>query len=161
MKKLFDIVTLSDCPDCVKSNRRKSIRRLAGWESAIPIIGQFLPLIFGGSIDPGHWQGSLYIPGDLNSRVATTNQKIATSGLGQYASQDEWMLILQTPGIWQSNIDSYISNVLRGRANGTVPMPTNVPGGYGSSMGGILPILLVGGLLWFFVSDSKKSKAKK
>jgi len=160
MKDLFDIVTLSDCADCNRklASRQRSKRRLGQWEAAIPILGGLLTQIFGGSIDPGHWQGSLFIPGDLNSRIAITNQKIAASGLGQYASQDEWMLILQTPGIWQANIDNYINNVLRGRANGTVPQSTTTPGGYGSSFGGILPIALVGGLIWFLMKDSKKSK---
>ena len=155
MNRPFEIVTLSDCPDC---NKRKRRRLAQGWEiGAITTLLPFVNQLFGGSIDPGHWEGTLFIPGDLNNRIAVAQQKIALSGLGQFANQNEWMLILKTPGIWQSAIDNYINTVLRGRQNGIIPLST------GSTAGGIgnfdfTSILLVGGILWFLLSDSKKRK---
>jgi hypothetical protein len=169
MKDHFEIVTLSDCLGC---NQKKTLRNsnmnyrgsnnLGDISGVISDVLGLFGSIFGRSIDPGHWEGSLYIPGDLNSRIAITQQRIALSGLEQYASQGEWLLILKTPGIWQENISRYIGNVLEGRKKGDIPMPRSTSNGSSQTgiagLGSLLPIILLGGLAFGFFSSAPKKR---
>jgi len=129
---------------------------------AVAVISSLLPQIFGSGIDPGHWEGSLFIPGDLNYRIAETRRRIAEAGLTQWAVDDEWLLILKTPGIWQEAITNYINNVLRPRSKGQMPMPQYTkPGGMfipGSGLGISTEWLLIGGLGLMLLLSKKKRR---
>jgi hypothetical protein len=168
MKDLFTIKTLSDCASCndkiIRSKKmiqNKNPNYTGLSDSISDIIGGIFNYVFG-SVDRGHWEGALFIPGDLNSRISKTQAWIQNSGLAQFAYEPEWMLILKTPGIWQENIGRYIDIVLRGRSKGTIPraninntLPTEA-GIFGDI--GIVPLLLLGGIVFSVMSSTTKKR---
>jgi hypothetical protein len=150
---MFDIVTLEE----LQMNPFKNYNRLQnpGW---LDDIYDIFTGIFGSKIDPGHWEGSLFVPGDLNSRIAISKQKISSSGLSQYAVESEWMPILYTPAGWQAAIDNYIGNILNGRAKGTVPLYKEKTTAGGVGQMDLTSLLIVGAGLGLLAYYSKKKR---
>jgi hypothetical protein len=165
MKNYFEIKTLSDCKDCNQKNYLRSgsnminTKQLGLSEGWLDDIFNIFGKIFG-SVDKGHWEGSLFIPGDLASRIQTTQARIAASGYSQYAVQSEWYPILLTPGIWQEAIGNYINNVLKGRAEGTVAKYGGTTQSSIFSTSSLIPLLLLGGLAFGFLSTPSKTKRR-
>ena len=99
------------------------------WETIAAAILPYLTNIFAG-LDPGHWDATHthFIPGDLQSRLAYTAQRIAQYGVQTVVDQNNIYNILTTPGIWQESLDQYLAYLKTGLANGTItPNSTNNP----------------------------------
>ena len=74
-----------------------------------------------GSIDQGHWEGSNYIPGDLQSRLNEVDKLMRIRGLmPQDVDNNRIMQILETPGVWQVNIQNYLDGILQAKQNAAV-----------------------------------------
>jgi hypothetical protein len=73
--------------------------------------------IFGGGEDKGHWQGNLFIPGDLQNRKSAANAAIYAHGLlPSDVDQNVITAILESQGVWQDNISNYLNIVEKDKA---------------------------------------------
>lgn len=117
-----------------------------------------------GNVDKGHWEGSLYIPGDYQSRL----NKVLSVYLPKYnllqtdVNFKDIELILKTPGDWNARTEIYLKKVVQTKqanipknptADVDISNPTNsngatVPGNnnYMQSGGSFPPIAIIGGL---------------
>ncbi|MCK9282174.1 MAG: hypothetical protein M0P71_16260 [Melioribacteraceae bacterium] len=78
----------------------------------IGAVGSVFDDIFG-SVDKGHWEGSLFVPGDLQSRLSTVDQYVRNRGLSiSDVDQNQIVSILKTPGIWQNNVQAYLDAIV-------------------------------------------------
>jgi len=93
-----------------------------GEEINIPVVGdvinwvgeglQFFDSIFGGSTDKGHWEGNLFIPGDLPSRWETVYKWINQLGLSiNQIDLNKIDLMLKSTGGWQDKVKQYLYSI--------------------------------------------------
>ena len=89
----------------------------------VPVVGdvitwvgeglQFFDSIFGGSTDNGHWEGNLFIPGDLQSRWDTVYKWINQFGLSiNQVDLNKIDLMLKSTGVWQDKVKQYLYSVV-------------------------------------------------
>ena len=144
---------------------------------ALPTILQALQNLFAGA-DPGHWEGSRFIPGDLNNRLAWCASRIDQYGVASVVDQNHIYDLLTTPGDWNGAIDNYLGTLRTGLQNGTIipgqinsPLinpqtgaPNTTGGGFVynfSTFGNLLPPLALGAGLWYLLAHKKKSKKRR
>lgn len=75
------------------------------------IIGG-LESLFGGKVDPGHWENGVFIPGDLNNRLATAQKKFQLAGVSGLVDQERLKAIIYVESGWQASLDAYIAELV-------------------------------------------------
>ena len=147
----------------------------------LTVITQALSQLFQG-VDPGHWEGNRFIPGDLQSRQRVAAQKISEYGVAQVVDPNViYDILTEVPpvqfkvGVWQANLEQYLEYLRHGVQTGAIiPGQTNynplIPGtnttggGFAynlSTFGNLLPVALIGGTLWYLATHKKKSKKRR
>ena len=166
---MYEIISLRD-----KVNMRDPIT------IGLAVISQALQQLFAG-VDPGHWEGGRFIPGDLQSRTSYTAQRIQTFGVAAVVDQSIiYDILTEVPpaqfsgGVWQANLDNYLGYLKRGIETGAIiPGQVTDPligtagrttgGGFAyniSSFGNLLPIALIGGTVFYLATHKKKRKRR-
>jgi len=121
----------------------------AGIGSVIPGIGTTIGGAIGGIVggisdlfdslfgkeDKGHWEGNLFIPGDLQNRYNTVHQWIKQMNINpEFVDWNKIDSILKSTGIWQDNVKNYL-NSLKGKTSAptTLPIKTSLPETYSTT----------------------------
>ena len=152
-RKLFDIVTLSDCIGCNYNNNLGSIiDDIKGiWDGIIDIF------------DGGGGGG---LPGDYSNRVRQSHQWAVEKDVKECVDFDKLERLILIPSGWQSEVGRYL-NELRDQKlrTGSCQSVFGAPGGVYSGasifpVGSPLPMLLLAGGFLFLASQSKKKKRR-
>jgi len=80
-------------------------------------ISDLFDSIFGKKEDKGHWEGNVFIPGDLQNRYNTVYQWIYQMNINpDLVDWNKIDSILKSTGIWQDSIKNYL-NSLKGKTS--------------------------------------------
>lgn len=119
------------------------------------IVPTFFDSIFG-SVDPGHWEGNQFIPGDLQNRYNTVNLWIRefqlSPGVVDMQRVDE---ILKSPGEWQPKVRAYLSSLVGKSSPSNGNGFPDVPGIGGIDLTTVLIIVAVIGAAFAFTKFKK------
>jgi len=94
-----------------------NILDIAGTFTGLPFIGSVFDEVFGNT-DRGHYEGTTFVPGDLQSRMSYVNNAIKSRGLLTIDVDDATIksLVYVEAG-WQNSINNYLDKVLQNKRN--------------------------------------------
>lgn len=166
-KKLFDIVTLSDCNNSNGTYTNPVLSRYKTpnlgthqlgtiWDEGVSIIEGIINIFSGG--------GDSGLPGDYDNRVRQCHRWAVERGVVECVDLNKVERMITEPGIWQEKCMAYFIQLQKQKQDtGSCQAVFGFPGGYGGGAtlfppGSSTPLLLVGGGLLLFMMVSKKKR---
>jgi len=164
MKEFFEIVTLHDCAGC--NNKRKiKMRDGNSWYASLPVIGQIIDILFSGGRSPQQIQADEIASANFHYAIAQNPNHPSNPGKHVYPLTIDQVGAILRPG-WNAGengtqLANRFINALISIDNGvsyyneTGKMPSQA-GIFGDI--GIVPLLIVGGLAYMFLSSPSKKR---